>query len=772
MKRNIFRFFLSAVLLMCCTVASAVGTQPAGAGTTNNPYQIATKDNLLWFADHVNQGNTTACAELTADITVNTGVLNSGNLNGDGSGFSTWTPIGGFNANGKDYSGEFNGNGHTISGLYFNDETAGNVGVFGKTASGAYIHDLGIKDSYFNGGHHVGGICGDFAYGKIENCWNGATVRAKQWNAGGISGSCYKYASIKFCYNIGKILPCDGGNQSYGGICGAVYENTAVDYTISNCYTLEGKCDRGVYGSLDGGCPASKINNSFVKGATAFASGEVCWTLNGSKLSANWRQQLETDDYPTLSSTYLVNYTDEKNYYNLISTQVILYTSTDGQVVTPYVPSVFGATIVSNTYEGGVGVIIFDKDVTSIGSSAFIYCTSLQSVIIPDSVTSIGSKAFYNCTSLQSVIIPNSVTSIGSYAFYYCELLQSVAIPNSVTSIGSYAFYYCTSLQSVAIPNGVTSIGSYAFHFCTSLQSVAIPNSVTSIGSNAFSYCKLLPSVTIPNSVTSIGSSAFFACYLLQSVTFHALPNVDESAFLYCDEQSTKILDLTDSDKPYIGTSTANYPGFTEAHYHRTLEKGKWGTIILPFAPTDGLEGLEFYELKEMTTESGGSLVFTKVNAPQGGVPYLFRNVSDSETDFTLTANTPNVTVETQGQTVGAFTLKGSFKAVSLNTKDEPNGNLYYLKDDEFWHATGKINIAPFRAYIEGNGSAHAKSFMLVVSDNGDNVTAVPGIMDENGDIDETEAIYDLNGRKLSAPVKGQVNIIRTKSGKTIKRMF
>ena len=95
-----------------------------------------------------------------------------------------------------------------------------------------------------------------------------------------------------------------------------------------------------------------------------------------------------------------------------------------------------------------------------------------------------------------------------------------------------------------------------------------------------------------------------------------------------------------------------------------------------------------------------------------------------------------------------------------------------YLKDNGFYHANGKINIAPFRAYIEGSGAAQVKSFMLVVSDNGDDVTAIPGIIDENGDIDETEGIYDLSGRQLAAPVKGQINIIRLKSGKTIKRMF
>ena len=246
-----------------------------------------------------------------------------------------------------------------------------------------------------------------------------------------------------------------------------------------------------------------------------------------------------------------------------IPTNQIRYTSSDGNIVIPYKTDVFGANIVSNIYENGQGVITFDNKVTSIGYSAFEYCSSLTSVTIPDSVTSIGNYAFYSCSSLTSVTIPNSVTSIGSWAFCNCSSLTSVTIPDSVTSIGDYAFSGCSSLESVTIPDSVTSIGDSAFFSC-SLTSVTIPDSVTTLGYNPFEYClKLaefngkfasadkrclivdgvlnsfapagLTEYTIPDSVTSIGDDAFFYCRSLTSVTIpNSVTSIGSWAFCNC----------------------------------------------------------------------------------------------------------------------------------------------------------------------------------------------------------------------------------------------
>ena len=166
----------------------------------------------------------------------------------------------------------------------------------------------------------------------------------------------------------------------------------------------------------------------------------------------------------------------------------------------------------------------------SIGNSAFLDCSSLTSITIPDSVTSIGGGAFYGCTGLTSITIPDSVISIGSSAFKGCTGLTSITIPDSVTSIGRGAFEGCTGLTNVTIGNSVTSIGEGAFFNCISLTSVIIPDSVTSIDEGAFRGCSNLTSVTIGNSVTSIGNRAFDGCTNL-SITWSYNPALSAGNF-------------------------------------------------------------------------------------------------------------------------------------------------------------------------------------------------------------------------------------------------
>ena len=191
----------------------------------------------------------------------------------------------------------------------------------------------------------------------------------------------------------------------------------------------------------------------------------------------------------------------------------------------------------TNTVVVGCQATNMPSSITSIGSGAFAYCTSLTSIYIPNSVTSIGGSAFSSCSSLNSITIPNSVTSIGGSAFSGCSSLNSITIPNSITSIESRVFYRCSSLTSITIPTSVTSIGDWAFSACSSLTSITISNNVTSIGAGVFNNCSSLTSVTIPNSVTSIEERAFLNCEKLGTLVLGDKVNeIGDRAFDGCNK--------------------------------------------------------------------------------------------------------------------------------------------------------------------------------------------------------------------------------------------
>ncbi len=170
----------------------------------------------------------------------------------------------------------------------------------------------------------------------------------------------------------------------------------------------------------------------------------------------------------------------------------------------------------------GCSTTIIPDSVTSIGS-AFVGCTGLTNINIPNKVKHIGSDAFSQCSNITGVTIGSGVTRIGNAAFYGCESLSSITVPSSVTYIDSNAFMGCSSLTSFTIPNGVTSVRSGTFRGCTGLTSVTIPYGVTNIGSLSFYYCTSLTSVTLPSSVTSIEQQSFYNCRSLTSITINAV---------------------------------------------------------------------------------------------------------------------------------------------------------------------------------------------------------------------------------------------------------
>lgn len=129
----------------------------------NGYYEISNADELYWFAEKVNGGDSVINATLTADITINENVIVDGKLAEDTSSFKAWTPIGKNYDN--VYSGKFDGQGHTISGLYVNG-TDTYVGFFGRITNNVEITGVNVANSYIKGVQNVGGIVGNKKMGK------------------------------------------------------------------------------------------------------------------------------------------------------------------------------------------------------------------------------------------------------------------------------------------------------------------------------------------------------------------------------------------------------------------------------------------------------------------------------------------------------------------------------------------------------------------------------------------------------------------------------
>ena len=133
--------------------------------------------------------------------------------------------------------------------------------------------------------------------------------------------------------------------------------------------------------------------------------------------------------------------------------------------------------------------------VTSIPTSAFDGDTSLTSVNLPSTVTSIGNYAFRN-TAITAAELKN-VGSIGTEAFLGCSSLKSAAVSGKLLTVGARAFSGCSALESINLTTGLKSIGEMAFADCTSLKSINLPSTLTTLSGNPFSGCSGVTSFTV-----------------------------------------------------------------------------------------------------------------------------------------------------------------------------------------------------------------------------------------------------------------------------------
>lgn len=182
-----------------------------------------------------------------------------------------------------------------------------------------------------------------------------------------------------------------------------------------------------------------------------------------------------------------------------------------------------------------------------------------------------------------------------------------------------------------------------------------------------------------------------------------------------------------------------------------------WGTLCLPFKYQQAeTETASFYHLASVENVNGAqTLMLIPINPDSGAGAFKPVFVKCKNAPSTIFVTGTDITVKAtddamSNSTVEGWTLKGAMEAsvIDVTSTEWADKNVYYISNNKFWHATGKVNISPFRAYLEGPALTSSQAIGLMVDDG-----EATGIMSiENGELiidSEADAWYSLDGRLL-----------------------
>ena len=161
------------------------------------------------------------------------------------------------------------------------------------------------------------------------------------------------------------------------------------------------------------------------------------------------------------------------------------------------------------------------------------YRTAIRTVTIQNGITSVWLKAFLGCTNLTEVTLPDTLKIIETYAFRECTSLRSVQLPDGLEEIWTSAFS-ASGLESIYIPDSVTAIGESCFSGSRSLRYVHLPEGMESIPPRIFMDCTSLKVIDFPSTLKHIGESGLMECASLEQIDLPpAMEDVDFETALY-----------------------------------------------------------------------------------------------------------------------------------------------------------------------------------------------------------------------------------------------
>ncbi|MGN0187329.1 MAG: GLUG motif-containing protein, partial [Paludibacteraceae bacterium] len=437
-----FRWFAATLMLVAAMVmpstAWAQGTitpsmPQTGNGTEASPYEIGTAAELYWFAGLVNgdasvcdydadtnpsgtKQNTAACAKLTMDIEVNSNLL--ANLNADGTvkdGYEVkiWTPIGNSD---NPYTGTFDGKGYKISGLYFNNTSTSNVGLFGY--NGGTIQNVGVVDSYFKGKIYVGGVCGwnkanNNVTAIITNCYNTGSVSGSMC----ISGVCgyNETGSITNCYNTGSVSGT-GINSQVGGVCGY---NSGTITQCNNTGSISGTGANSQVGGVCGYNETGNITNCYNTGSVSSdkgAVGGVCGRNRADNVTSTITQCYNTGSVSGSSEVGGVCGSNVANSNGGTATSTITQCYNTGSVSgSSYVGGVCGSNVVISDGETVTATITNCNNIGSVSGTKYVGGVCGYNYAESNSETAEATSTITNCHNIGSVSGSDAVGGVCGY---------------------------------------------------------------------------------------------------------------------------------------------------------------------------------------------------------------------------------------------------------------------------------------------------------------------------------------------------------------------
>ena len=413
----------------------------------------------------------------------------------------------------------------------------------------------------------------------------------------------------------------------------------------------------------------------------------------------------------------------------------------------------------------GLTKLSLTSSLQRIGAYAFSGCKWLDcELAIPSSVTEIGDGAFKDCTYLSGKLtLPANLNKIGSKTFQNCKFFTgTLVIPNSVTEIGQDAFSDCSRFTGLSLPNNLRKIGYGAFARCTSLTGpLSIPETVKEIGSYAFYNCpKFTGDFVLPSALESIGMDAFGNTQNTNNLVFQSLPKGMQNGYHDC--KMRRYVNL--SDASYVSDDANVYAYLDGASYVRTMTN-TWGSLVLPYdmlLPSDAPYSV--FTIEKMTNDE---VVLKHCTFKlQPGVAYIVRRDGEEKTLTFSPDRSVEIRMKMQPAEVGNLKFSGTYQA-----KEVTDG--YILAQDRFWNVaklkaaapeTQAVMVGPFRSWLEGTTANTSPSLSMRI---GDSTTGIDNVAPlEMLNANDAE-YYDLNGKRLDAPMKG-VNIVK-RGNKTMK---